>query len=65
MLENTDGNFTLSPACDLLSTFLVIYNEDEQQCLTIIGKKNKAKLKDFEILAKSLSLSSKQKKCKT
>lgn len=61
MLENTDNDFTLSPAYDLLSTFLVIDNEDEQLSLTINGKKNKVKLKDFDILAKSLSLSEKQK----
>ncbi len=61
MLENIDGKFTLSPAYDLLSTFLVIDNEDEQLSLTINGKKNKVKLKDFDILAKSLSLNEKQK----
>jgi len=61
MLENIYGNFTLSPAYDLLSTFLVIDNEGEQLSLTINGKKNKVKLKDFDILAKSLSLNEKQK----
>ena len=61
MLENVDRNFTLSPAYDLLSTFLVIDNEDEQLSLTINGKKNKVKLKDFDVLAKSLSLNEKQK----
>ncbi len=61
MLENIDGSFTLSPAYDLLSTFLVIDNEDEQMSLTINGKKNKIKLKDFDILANSLYLNEKQK----
>lgn len=61
MLENIDGNFTLSPAYDLLSTFLVIDNEDEQLSLNINGKKNKIAIKDFDILAKSLSLIEKQK----
>ncbi len=61
MLENIDGSFTLSPAYDLLSTFLVIDNEDEQMSLTINGKKNKIKLEDFDILANSLSLNEKQK----
>ena len=61
MLENVDGNFSLSPAYDLLSTFLVIDNEGEQLSLTINGKRNKVKLKDFDILAKSLSLNEKQK----
>ena len=61
MLENIDGSFTLSPAYDLLSTFLVIDNENEQLSLTINGKKNKIKLKDFDTLAESLSLNEKQK----
>ncbi|MBL1278708.1 MAG: HipA domain-containing protein [Fluviicola sp.] len=61
MLENRDGNFTLSPAYDLVSTFLVIDNEDEQMSLTLNGKKNKIKLKDFDILANTLSLSVKQR----
>jgi len=61
MLENIDDHFTLSPAYDLLSTFLVINNESEQLSLTINGKKNKIKLKDFDALAKSLSLNEKQK----
>jgi len=61
MLESLDRNFTLSPAYDLLSTFLVISNEDEQMSLTINGKKNKIKLRDFDILANSLSINEKQK----
>jgi serine/threonine-protein kinase HipA len=61
MIEDFDRSFTLSPAYDLLSTFLVIENEDEQMCLTINGKKNKIKLQDFDILASNLSLNEKQK----
>jgi len=61
MSENMHGNFTLSPAYDLLSTFLVIDNENEQLSLNINGKKNKVKLKDFDILAKNLLLNEKQK----
>lgn len=61
MLENIDGSFTLSPAYDLLSTFLVIDNETEQMSLTINGKKNKIKKTDFDILAKNLSLNEKQR----
>ena len=61
MLENIDGSFTLSPAYDLLSTFLVIDNETEQLSLTINGKKNKIKKTDFDILAKNLSLNEKQR----
>jgi serine/threonine-protein kinase HipA len=61
MLENVDGSFTLSPAYDLLSTFLVIDNETEQMSLTINGKKNKIKKTDFDMLSKNLSLNEKQR----
>ena len=61
MLENVDGSFSLSPAYDLLSTFLVIDNESEQMSLTINGKKNKIKKSDFDILAKNLTLNEKQR----
>jgi len=60
MLENIDNHFSLSPAYDLLSTFLVIDNEDEQMSLTINGRKNKIKIRDFDILGKSLKLTEKQ-----
>jgi len=61
MLESLDRNFTLSPAYDLLSTFLVIANKDKQMSLTINGKKNRIQLKDFDVLANSLSINEKQK----
>ena len=61
MLENIDGGFSLSPAYDLVSTFLVINNEVEQMSLTINGKKNKIKRNDFDVLAKKLFLNEKQK----
>lgn len=60
MLEYSTGHFALSPAYNLLSTFLVIDNENEQMSLTINGKKNKIGRKDFDILAKSLALTEKQ-----
>jgi serine/threonine-protein kinase HipA len=61
MSENIDGSFTMSPAYDLLSTFLVIKNESEQLSLTINEKKNKIKKSDFDILAKNLTLTEKQR----
>lgn len=60
MLENTEGEFTLSPAYDLVSTMLVIKDESEQMALTLNGRKNKLTKKDFEFLAKSLSITEKQ-----
>ncbi len=61
LLEARDSSFTLSPAYDLVSTLLVIKNETEQMSLTINGKKNKLTKKDFDILAKNLSLNDKQR----
>jgi serine/threonine-protein kinase HipA len=61
MLETTDKKFILSPAYDLVSTFLVIQNETEQLSLTLNGKKNRLKKSDFDEFAKSLTLTEKQK----
>jgi serine/threonine-protein kinase HipA len=60
MLEQEDGLFTISPAYDLVSTSLVIPDENEQMSLTINGKKNKLKKNDFSILGESLGLTEKQ-----
>lgn len=60
MLEKEDGAFGLSPAYDLVSTYLVIKNEPEQMGLNINGKKNKLSKKDFDILGSSLQLNEKQ-----
>ncbi len=60
MLESEDGDFSLSPAYDLVSTFLVIKNEPEQMSLTLNGKKNRITKNDFVALGNSLSLSEKQ-----
>ncbi len=60
MLEKDDATFCLSPAYDLVSTRLVIKNENEQMALTINGKKNKITKKDIDALAKSLMLNEKQ-----
>ncbi|MFA6262110.1 MAG: HipA domain-containing protein [Bacteroidia bacterium] len=60
MLEKEDGQFTLSPAYDLVSTILVIKNETEQMALTLHGKKNRITKKDFTALATHLSLTDKQ-----
>ena len=61
MLEKEEGHFSLSPAYDLVSTFLVIKNEPEQMSLTVNGKRNKITKNDFDALAKNLSLTEKQK----
>lgn len=61
MLENEEGNFLLSPAYDLVCTFLVIKNEDEQMSLSINGRKNKITKRDFDVLAEKLTLTEKQR----
>lgn len=58
MLEK-EASFSLSPAYDLVSTMLVIKNEPEQMALTLNGKKNKILKNDIDILARSLSLTTK------
>jgi serine/threonine-protein kinase HipA len=60
MLEREDGQFLISPAYDLVSTYLVIPNETEQMSLTINGRRNKLTKKDFDALGKSLNLTEKQ-----
>lgn len=60
MLQKEDGQFSLSPSYDLVSTMLVIKNETEQMSLTLNGRKNKLTKKDFVALATNLSLTEKQ-----
>lgn len=60
MLENNDAEFSLSPAYDLISTLLIIKNEQEQMALTLNGRRNKITQKDFTALAENLSLTEKQ-----
>lgn len=60
MFEKTEGEFSLSPAYDLVSTALVIRKEPEQMALTLNGRKNKLTKKDFVTLAASLSMTEKQ-----
>ncbi len=60
MIEGADGAFHLSPAYDLVSTYLVIKNETEQMGLNLNGKKNKLAKNDFDKLGSSLQLNEKQ-----
>lgn len=59
LLENTLGEFELSPAYDLLSTALVIPDDKEEFALTINGKKSRLKKKDFDALALSMNINTK------
>jgi hypothetical protein len=58
LIENPLGQYELSPAYDLLSTLLVLLDEEES-ALTINGKKNHLKCTDFDNLAKSLQINEK------
>jgi len=60
MFEKQDGQFSLSPAYDLVSTMLVIKNEAEQMALSLNGRRNKITKKDFAALAANLSITEKQ-----
>lgn len=60
MMEKKDGTFCLSPAYDLVSTYLVIKGETEQMSLNLNGKKNKISRKDFDALGLNLKLTEKQ-----
>ncbi|MCD8267172.1 MAG: HipA domain-containing protein, partial [Parabacteroides sp.] len=51
--------YTLAPAYDLLSTKLVIPEDDEELALTLNGKKRKLKKSDFDNLLKIMKVEDK------
>jgi serine/threonine-protein kinase HipA len=53
------GQWTLAPAYDLLSTKLVIPQDDEELALTLNGKKRKLKRSDFDSLVKGTAVEDK------
>ena len=59
LIENTLGEYELSPAYDLLNTALVIPDDKEESALTINGKKSRLKRSDFDALALSLKINEK------
>ncbi|MBW1619690.1 HipA domain-containing protein [Empedobacter falsenii] len=59
LIENDFNEYELSPAYDLLNTLLLIPNDKEESALTINGKKNRLKIKDFNQLAKTLKIPNK------
>lgn len=62
LIENNLGEYEFSPAYDLLSTALVIADDNEESALTINGKKNRLSLNDFNKLAESLKINEKSLK---
>ncbi|GDX50861.1 hypothetical protein LBMAG26_17200 [Bacteroidota bacterium] len=56
LIENSLGEFELSPAYDLLNTAIVMSEDKEESALTINGKKSKLNRNDFNVLATSLKI---------
>ncbi len=59
LIENTFGEFELSPAYDLVNTAIVMPEDKEESALNINGKKRKLNLDDFKVLATSLKINDK------
>jgi serine/threonine-protein kinase HipA len=61
LLKNLDGEITLSPAYDLLSTKILMPEDKEELGLTLNGKKNNLRKKDFDLFAEKLGVTQKTK----
>lgn len=59
LIENSFGEYELSPAYDLLSTALVIPDDKDESALNINGKKRKLKKSDFDTLAANMGINTK------
>jgi serine/threonine-protein kinase HipA len=59
LIRESDGSIVLAPAYDLVSTKLVIPQDEEETALTINGKKGNLKLIDFKEYARSLVINDK------
>ncbi|MEA5141046.1 type II toxin-antitoxin system HipA family toxin [Arcicella rigui] len=60
LLYAQSGEIQFAPAYDLVSTKLVI-PDDEEMALTINGRKNRLKREDFDVFAKNLGINEKVK----
>ena len=61
LLKNLDAEITLSPAYDLLSTKILMPEDKEELGLTLNGKKNNLRKKDFGLFAEKLGVTQKTK----
>lgn len=59
LMQNEFGETILSPAYDLLSTRLLMTEDQEEMALTVNGKKARIKRKDFVALGKNLQIAEK------
>lgn len=64
LIKNTDKEIMLSPAYDLLSTKILMPEDKEELALTLNGKKNNLRKKDFELFAEKLGVTQKTEKVK-
>jgi serine/threonine-protein kinase HipA len=56
LLTNLDNEVMLSPAYDLISTALLIPNDNEELALPINGRQNHLRLSDFNLFADKLGI---------
>jgi len=61
LLKSLDKEITLSPAYDLLSTKILMPEDKEEFALTLNGKKNNIRKKDFDLFAEKLGITQKTK----
>jgi serine/threonine-protein kinase HipA len=59
LIENSHGEFELSPAYDLVNTAIVMPEDKEESALTMNGKKSRLKRLDFDVFAASLQINEK------
>ena len=59
LIRDQDGEIILSPAYDLLSTKLLIPSDEEELALTLNGKKNNIRKKDFDYFGDKLLINKK------
>lgn len=61
LIESSEANciYSLSPAYDMLSTNIVIPDDKEQLALTVNGKKQNIRRKDFMVLAANIGINEK------
>lgn len=59
LMTAQDGSIELSPAYDLISTYLMPIDDNEEMALTINGKKAKLKADDFKELARTMNMPAK------
>jgi serine/threonine-protein kinase HipA len=64
LIKNTDKEIMLSPAYDLLSTKILMPEDKEELALTLNGKKNNLRKKDFDLFAEKLGVTQKTKEVK-